>query len=62
MAVIIKANKTEPCCSEVLIGLILDLFGIYHGFYIDLYEITLINRELRQIRPNRHHDGDYQGK
>ena len=60
MMVIIKANKTEPCCSVVLNGLILDPFDINQGFYIDLYEITLINLEQQQIKPIRQHGDDYQ--
>jgi hypothetical protein len=34
MAAIINAYKKEPCCSPVLKGFIVDLFGIYDGFYM----------------------------
>jgi hypothetical protein len=55
----ITVHIMEPCCCLVLKGPILDICGMYHDLYIDLYEIIQINRDLQQIRPNWHHGGDY---
>ena len=64
MAVIVTAHiriypfKSRSTANEAKLTLWRwGICGIYHAWYIDLFVIIHLNRDLRRMRPNWHHGG-----